>query len=214
MKTILHADDHPMIRAGIKIILESHKFHHITVDEACDGDSAFDKVKKNQYDLVILDVSMPGTDCFGLINNILVQKPETKILIFSIHSEDIYAKKFFQMGVMGYLSKDAPIDEIQNAVTQIIFNNKKYMSPGVTQMLTEQALGKKGANPFDTLSPREFEIVQYLAMGESMASISQILNLHPSTVGTFKTRIFEKLNCNNIIALNELARLNRILPAA
>jgi two-component system, NarL family, invasion response regulator UvrY len=214
MRTILHADDHPMIRAGIKTILEGHKFHHITVDSACDGDSAFEKVKKNDYDLVILDVSMPGTDCFGLISNILAQKPETKILIFSVHSEDVYAKKFFQMGVMGYLSKDSSVAEIENAATQIIFNNKKYMSANVTQMLTEQALGKKGGNPFDSLSPREFEIVQYLAMGESLASISQILNLHTSTVGTFKARIFEKLNCNNVIALNELAKLNRILPAA
>jgi two-component system, NarL family, invasion response regulator UvrY len=213
MKNILHADDHPMIRAGLKIIIES-RVPHVVVDEAYDGDSAFEKVKRSNYDMVILDVSMPGTDSFGLVSNILAIKPETKILMFSMHSEDVYAKKYLQLGVKGYVNKEAPVSEIENAIS-LILSERKYMSPFLTQLLTEEALGKKTSNnPFDNLSPREFEIVQHLAKGETVASISRMLNLHTSTIGTFKSRIFEKLNCSNLVALNSLAKVNNILQAA
>jgi two-component system, NarL family, invasion response regulator UvrY len=211
MKKILHADDHPMIRAGLKTIIEGY-VPNVIVDEACDGDSAFNKIKKENYDLVILDVSMPGTDSFGLISNILAIKPETRILMFSMHGEDMYAKRYFQLGVKGYVNKEAPVTDIENAIS-IILNDRKYMSTYMTQLLTEEALGKKKSNPFDSLSPREFEIVKYLAMGESVATISRLLNLHTSTIGTFKSRIFEKLSCNNLVALNSLAKINNVLQA-
>jgi two-component system, NarL family, invasion response regulator UvrY len=212
MKKILHADDHPMIRAGVKIIIEGH-IPHAKVDEAWDGDSAFEKIKNNDYDMVILDVSMPGTDAFGLIANILAVKPQANILMFSMHDESVYAKKYYQLGVKGYINKEAPVSEIEKAIS-LILTDRKYMSPAMTQALTEEALGKKKTNnPFDILSPREFEIVQHLAKGESLSSISKVLHLHTSTIGTFKSRIFEKLNCHNLVALNSLAKVNNIIPA-
>ena len=183
---------------------------HSKIDEADDGDSSFEKIKKNNYDLLILDVNMPNTDSFVLVSNILALKPGMKILMFSMSDEEVYARKYLKMGVMGYIKKDEHVDEIKKAITTVL-NNKKYISPGLSQILIEDLHSNNPENPFDSLSPREFEIVQHLIRGESVAEICQKLTLHSSTVGTHKARIFEKLKCSNIIDLNLLAKVHNII---
>src|SRR5665647_2794117 len=207
MINILLADDHAIIRAGLKIFIKN-LMPHSNVDEAWDGDSAFDKIKQNDYTLIILDVNMPATDSFGLVSNILAIKPESRILMFSMNAEEIYAKKYLHLGALGYLSKDASADEIKQAINNVM-SNKRYISSSLTQTLTDNALGKKAnnQNPFDLLSPRELEIDRHLMKGESVSQTGTYLNLHTSTVGTHKARIFEKLNCKNVIGINELARV-------
>jgi two-component system invasion response regulator UvrY len=210
MTKLLLADDHFIVRTGLKLIIENF-MPHSKIDEAYDGDSSFEKIKENNYDLMILDVNMPNTDSFALVSNILALKPEMKILMFSMNDEEVYAKRFLKLGVMGYIKKDENGGEIEKAITTIL-NNKKYISPGLSQILIEDLLNKNPENPFDRLSPREFEIARYLIRGESVAGISQKLNLHLSTVGTHKARIFEKLKCSNIIDLNSLAKVHNIIP--
>jgi two-component system invasion response regulator UvrY len=209
MLKLLLVDDHFIIRTGLKLIIENF-MPHCKIDEADNGDSCFEKVKKNNYDLLILDVNMPNTDYFVLASFILALKQEMKILIFSMNDEEVYAKRYLKMGVMGYLKKDENLDEIKKAITTVL-NNKKYVSPGLSQILIEDFHSNKAENPFDSLSLREFEIVRYLIRGESVAEICQKLNLHPSTVGTHKARIFEKLKCSNIIDLNSLAKVHNII---
>ena len=115
------------------------------------------------------------------------------------------------MGAMCYLRKDAPGTEIQKAITSVL-NNKKYISTELSEILLSDLQDKKHLeNPFDKLSPREFELVQHLSRGESVAQISQTLNLHKSTVGTHKARIFEKLQCANVIELNKLAEIHNVI---
>jgi two-component system, NarL family, invasion response regulator UvrY len=208
MINILLADDHAIIRAGLKTYIQNI-IPHSSIEEAYDGDSTFEKIKNNDYALVILDINMPATDSFGLVSNILAVKPDSKILMFSMNSEEIFAKKYLNIGALGYLNKDASADEIKHAINNVM-SNKRYISPTLTQRLTDSALGKKAdnQNPFDLLSPRELEIVRHLMKGESVSQIGTFLNLHTSTVGTHKARIFEKLNCKNIIGINELARLH------
>jgi DNA-binding NarL/FixJ family response regulator len=208
MIKILLADDHAIIRAGLKIFIENTIAHSV-IDEADDGDCAFEKIKKNDYDLVILDVNMPGTDSFGLVNNILALKADSKILMFSMNAEEVYAKKYLQLGAKGYLSKASSEDEITKALNTVL-DNKRYISASLSQSLTEDALGRKPENPFDSLSPREFEIVQHLVRGESLSEICDKLNLHASTVGTHKARIFEKLGCSNIIDISQLAKVHKV----
>ncbi|MDB5199313.1 MAG: DNA-binding response regulator [Chitinophagaceae bacterium] len=209
MANILLADDHEIIRSGLKIFIEHH-MPHAVIDEAWDGNSAFEKIKEKDYQLIILDVNMPHTDSFGLVSNIIALRPEANILMFSMNAEDIYAKKYLQLGVKGYLSKASSEAEIRNAIDNVI-NAKKYISPELMQMLTEEALGKRSNNPFDDLSPREFEIVMHLIRGESISEICQALTLHSSTVGTFKARIFQKLHCTNIIDLLAMAKAYNII---
>ena len=212
MINVLLADDHVIIRAGLKIFIEHHVPHSV-IDEAWDGDSVFEKIKDKDYHLIILDVNMPNTDSFGLVSNIISLKPEANILMFSMNAEEIYAKKYLQLGAKGYLSKASSEAEIKIALDNVI-NAKRYISPSLNQAFTEEVLGKKSSNPFDDLSPREFEIVLHLIRGESSAEICHALNLHASTVGTHKARIFEKLHCSNIIDIHDLAKVYNIIPSA
>src|ERR1039457_4786247 len=117
--TILHADDHQMIRAALKRMLEDY-LPGVHVDQAIDGNSAFEKVKKNNYDMIVLDVTMPNTDSFGLVSNILAIKPKSKILMFSVNTGEVYVKKYIQSGVMGYIHKDAPLEQIEKAVSTVL----------------------------------------------------------------------------------------------
>ncbi|CAN5215341.1 UvrY/SirA/GacA family response regulator transcription factor [soil metagenome] len=212
MKSILLVDDHVIIRRGLKIFI-STIISFAEVDEAEGGDVAFQKIKKHDYDLLILDVNMPGTDSFGLVENILVVKPTSKILMLSMNPEEIYAKKYLKLGAMGYIGKDAPEEEIKSAI-ETVLNGKRYISASLSQVLAEQAIGRGLDNPFEKLSPQEFKIIQYMMKGDSVSEISNKLHLHTSTIGTHKARIFKKLNCKNVVDLNALARVHNILPSS
>lgn len=210
MPNLLLVDDHSIIRTGLRLIIENF-LSHTNIDEAYDGDSAFEKVKQNDYDLVILDINMPNTDSFCLLSNLIACKPDIKILMFSMNDEDIYAKRYLQMGAMGYLKKDEPECEIRKAITTIL-SNKKFMSERLcVKVLNDLQKRHTTENPFDKLSAREFEIAQHLTRGDSLNEICKKLHLHTSTVGTYKARIFEKLQCHNIIDLNSLAKVNNVI---
>ncbi len=210
MKNILLVDDHAIIRTGLKIYIETI-IPFAIIDDAPDGNIAFEKIKKIDYDLLIMDINMPGTDSFGLVNNIMAIKPDSKILMISMNAEEIYAKKYLKLGAKGYIGKDAPEAEIKTAI-ETVLDNKRYISSSLSQALTEEALGNKSANPFDSLSPQEFKIIQFIIRGESVSEISQKLNLHTSTIGTHKARIFKKLNCKNIVDINALAKVYNVIP--
>ena len=209
MHKILLVDDHSIVRSGLKTLIKDF-IPHCTVDEAQDGDSAFEKIKMDDYDLIIMDVNMPNTDSFGTIETIFSFKPETKIIIFSMNAEEVYAKRFLKIGVKGYVKKDAPANEITKAIIMVL-NGKKYMSEELSEkLLNDLQKNNNSSNPFDKLSSRELEIVQHLIQGDSIAVISQKLKIHTSTVGTYKFRIFEKLQCHNIIELSLLAKFCKV----
>ncbi len=210
MWDILLVDDHPIITDGLKLVIKNF-IPNCKTDVANDGDSAFEKIKHNNYDLIIMDVSLPNTDSYKIISNILAIKPGSKILMFSMNPEEMFAKRYLQMGAMGYLSKDAPLNEIKNAIESALKNNR-YISPGLKEKLVMDVLDKNiQENQFDKLSPREFEIVQHLVHGDSVSQISRTLNLHTSTIGTHKARIFEKLHCHNIVELTMMAKVHNII---
>ncbi|MEO6705768.1 MAG: response regulator transcription factor [Ginsengibacter sp.] len=209
MPKILLVDDHAIVRSGLKLLIEDFISHSV-IEEAQDGDSAFEKIKKNDYDLIIMDVNMPNTDSFGILDTIFTIKPAVKIIMFSMNAEEIYAKKFLKMGAMGYVQKDVPGNEIKKAISTVL-NGKKYISEELREkFLNDLQVNNNSANPFDALSLRELEIVRYLIQGDSVGEISQKLKLHTSTVGTYKSRIFEKLQCNNIIELSQLSKIHNL----
>jgi two-component system invasion response regulator UvrY len=119
-------------------------------------------------------------------------------------AENIYAKRFLKAGAKGFLSKDSSLDEIKKAFT-LVLNNRKYISESFAEMLADDSFTGKPDNPFDKLSPREFEITKLLLTGQTISQISKTLNLQLSTVGTHKSRVFEKLSVTNILELKELA---------
>jgi len=210
MAELLLVDDHAIIRTGLKLLIQE-SFAHCRIDEASDGNAAFELIKNHDYDLVVMDVNMPNTDSFGVLQTVLALKPATKIIMFSMNSEEIYAKRYLKIGAIGYLKKDASNDEIIKAIT-LGLNNKKYISEELNEiLLTDLRANHQSENPFDKLSAREFEIVQHLLHGDSVSEISEKLNVHTSTIGTHKSRIFEKLHCHNLIELNNLAKIYNVV---
>ncbi|MEO7266228.1 MAG: response regulator transcription factor [Ferruginibacter sp.] len=205
MKRFLLIDDHVVVRSGIKILL-SELYKPSVIEEAEDGESALALVKENTYDMVMLDIQMPKTDTFGLMEYFKVKYPELKVLVFSMSPENIYAKRFLKAGARGFISKDAPLEEIRKAI-DLVLKGRKYISEAMIDMLAETGGKIKDGNLFNNLSAREFEIVSLLLSGQTLSSIAHTLNLQVSTVGTHKARIFGKLNVSNILELKELANM-------
>lgn len=203
MKKFLLVDDHVVVRSGIKILL-SDIYNPCEIYEAMNGETAILKLKENQYDLVLLDIQMPNTDTLGLMEYIHITYPDAKVLMFSMSAENIYAKRFMKAGAYGFISKEAPLEEITRAIN-VILNGKKYISETLAEKLAEDSFSGKSSNPFNELSPREFEIVSLLLDGKTVTDISRILNIQTSTVGTHKARLFEKLGVTNILELKEMA---------
>lgn len=204
MKKILIADDHNIVRTGL-IFLLKEEFAQVEIDECRDGAGAWKKIESGAYDLAILDISMPQTDSLTLLKNIFALRPEQKVLILTMSSEDIYAKKYLQLGVKGFINKEAPPSEIRKAIVSIL-NNKKYLSSRMKDRLTAEMLEGSTENPFETLSPREVEIMNHLIEGKNVSDIAGILSVHISTVSTHKAKIMQKLGVYNIIELNRLVQ--------
>jgi two-component system, NarL family, invasion response regulator UvrY len=203
MHKFLLIDDHVVVRSGIKLLL-ANIYKDSEIHEAKDGDSAMAFVKTNHYDFVMLDVQMPNTDSFALMEYFKENFPLLKVLVFSMNAESIYALRFIKAGAMGFISKEAPLDEIKKAIDQVI-NGKKYISEEMLFVLAEGTSGNNNSNPFSSLSAREFEIVSMLLNGKTISLIAADLNLGISTVGTHKGRIFTKLKVTNLLELKELA---------
>jgi two-component system, NarL family, invasion response regulator UvrY len=203
MKKFLIIDDHEIVRRGLKLLI-SDFYHGAQVFEAHDEKSTLDQLKKNHFNLIILDVQMPNTNSFGLLEYITKRFPEAKVLIFSMGSEVLYGKRFIKSGAKGYLSKEASIDEVKKAI-EAILNGRKYISEELKNAFIEEVTNEQKSDPFAQLSDREFEIASFLLAGITISEIATRLHLQPSTVGTYKSRIFEKLDVSNLIQLKELA---------
>ncbi|MBS1513032.1 MAG: response regulator transcription factor [Bacteroidetes bacterium] len=203
MKKFLIVDDHVIVRSGIKFLL-AEIYQLAEIHEAADGDSAIEKLKEHHFDLVMLDIQMPKTDSFGLMEYIHIKYPQVRVLVFSVSAENTYARRFMKAGAYGFVSKEAPLEEIIKAIN-LVLNDRKYISETLAYKIAEDSFAGRSDNPFNKLSPREFEIVSLLLRGQTVSEISQALNIQTSTVGTHKARLFEKLSITNILELKELA---------
>ena len=205
MKKFLIADDHFIVRTGLAVLLKE-EFIQVEIDECRDGDSVWDKIQTSEYDLAILDIFMPSTDSFSLLKNILALRPHQKILILTMSSEDVYAKKYLHLGVKGFINKEADPSEIRRAIVNIL-NNKRYLSSRMKDVLTHEVLEGKSQNPFEILSPRELEIMNHLIDGKQVSEIAGILSVHISTISTHKAKIMRKLGVSNVIELSKMAQM-------
>ena len=205
MPKMLIADDHYIVRTGLTFLLKS-LFVQVEIDECRDGLGVWEKVQANDYDLLILDISMPATDLFTLIRQILAVRPKQKMLILTMSSEMIFAKKYLQLGVRGFINKEAPPAEITMAITSVL-NNRRYISSRVRDTLTLEMLDSPAKSLFDTLSERELEIMNYLIDGRNVSEIAKMLAIHISTVSTHKANILQKLGVPNVIELSKMVQM-------
>jgi len=205
MKKILIADDHFIVRTGLTMLLKE-MFMNVDIDEGWDGESTWKKLQATEYDLAIIDIGMPGTDTIHLLKNVLTLHPRQKILILTMSSEEIYGRKYMQLGVRGFITKDAPPAELRTAIATIL-DNKRYMSTQLQEQLNKDIIGHNKSNPFERLSSRELQVMMHLVEGRSVSQIAGILSVHTSTIGTHKSRIMQKLGVDNLIDLNKMAKL-------
>jgi len=205
MKRILIADDHFIVRSGVHFLIKE-AFWDAEIDECSNGDHAYLKIDSTEYDLVIMDISMPGTDSINLLKKILVRRPELKILILTMSSEDSYATKYMQLGVRGFINKEAGESDIRRAITTIL-NDKKYVSPRLREIGVREVNEGGPGSPLDVLSVREQEILPLILEGKNVTEIASILSCHTSTVGTHKARILQKLGVSNVIELKKMVQL-------
>lgn len=204
-KSILIVEDHLVARMGLKVLLQDI-YSGLHFFEAANGEDCLHILKHHRIELIVMDLQLPETDTIGLIELISIKYPGTYILVFSMLAESIYGQRVLKAGASGYLSKESSLEEIKKAF-DLAFANKKYMSQQLVELLANQLMKKGATNPFEKLSHREFEIVHLLLKGKNITVIGQHLNIKPSTVGTYKSRIFDKMKVSSIFELNQLATL-------
>jgi two-component system invasion response regulator UvrY len=205
MLKILLIDDHSIITTGLWLILNK-EYPGSKIEIANSGESAFNLIKSENYDLITLDLNMPDVDTTNILSQIKIRNEKSKVLIFSMQPEEVFAKRMYSLGANGYLNKTASDSEILKAVNSVL-NGINYVSDKFIQKMTDDLINKRSSNPFEKLSKREFEITILLIKGFSMNKISEIMNLHSSTVGTYKAKVFEKIGVDNVIDLKEIAEL-------
>ena len=200
----LIADDHIIVRIGVRLCLETEFGNSTQIDEAGCAADVLALVRKNQYDLLIIDVQMPDTSDFGLLQNILTVNPGQKVIVMSVLNEEMYGPRFLQAGAMSYLPKESDPSVIIAAVRKVL-SGKRYVTETIADFFFTQQHITNTANPFDQLTDRETEIVSLLLSGISSIEISRKINVHTSTVATHKMNIFEKLGVKSLVQLMNLA---------
>ncbi len=199
MIRILIADDHTLMRDGLKQILATAG-DMIVAGEACDGFETLERVRSGEWDLLLLDMSMPGRSGVELIRQIKTEKPDLPILILSMHKESEYAVRSIRAGAAGYLCKDSASQQLLNAIRTVAAGGR-FISPEVAADLAFGLILRDDRPLHTLLSDREFLIFSKLAAGDAVGEIAHRLNLSVKTVSTYKTRLMQKMQMSSIADL-------------
>jgi two-component system, NarL family, invasion response regulator UvrY len=195
MHKLLVVDDHPLVRRGLcQILQESIPLHKL--DELYNGDDVLSQVDQESYDVIILDISLPGKDGLEVLKDLRYYHPEVPVLILSIQSESQYALRALKLGAAGCLNKASAPEELVNAVRQVL-QGSRYLSPKVSQLLLEDYQNTHTDEPHKHLSEREYQVMMMLASGLTSGEISQQLNLSIKTVSTYRSRLLQKMKLKN-----------------
>lgn len=209
MLRVLIADDHEIVRRGIKQILqEEYSFAHF--DEAADTSTLIDKAISGGWDIIVSDLAMPGGGGLHALQQISQHAPGIPVLILSIYPEEQYAARVMKAGAVGYLNKDAAPDELVNAV-QNILSGRKYVTESVAQQLSITTRRSAGRAMHELLSEREFMVFSLIIRGSSVAEIAEKLSLSATTVSTYRSRILTKMNVQNNAGLIQYAVQNGLI---
>ena len=209
MLRILIADDHTVVRKGLKQIL-LEEFPSALVAEASDAAGLFLKVLKEEWDVVITDISMPDKSGLEVLAQVRQDYPKLPVLILSVHPEDQYAIRALKAGASGYLNKDSAPEELVKAMHRILIG-KKYITPSLAEKLADTLDQDAGKPPHESLSDREFEVLKLLASGKAVSEIAEKLYLSVTTISTYRARIMTKMNLKTNADLTLYAMENKLL---
>jgi two-component system invasion response regulator UvrY len=206
---VLIADDHELVRSGLsRIIME--EFTGVTIAEANDGLDAERKARLGNWDIIVMDVTMPGKTGLEVLKQLRSESVKTPILILSIHPENQYALRVLKAGGNGYITKDCPRMEFVNAI-KVILSGKKYISASVAEKLASQLDKDIGKEKHELVSDRELQVLKLIASGKTVSEIASALSLSVATVSTYRTRLLEKMQMKNNAELTLYAITNHLV---
>ena len=195
MIRILVADDHTIMREGLKQLL-ANEADLVVVGEARDGHEVLRLVKELDFDVLLLDMSMPGRSGIELIKQVKGEKPRLRLLVLSMHQENQYAVRAIKAGASGYLTKDSASTQLVSAIRKVAAGGA-FISADVAEQLALGAMPERSGLPHTALSDREYQVFQLLVSGVSVSDIADRLNVSVKTVSTHKARLMEKMGIGN-----------------
>ena len=209
MIKLLIVDDHQIVREGLKQIL-SETSDIVAAGEASNGGEALSKVWKNNYDIVLLDIYMPGKSGLEVLKELKNAKPKLKILLLSMYPEEHYAVRGLRAGASGYLTKDKAPDELIDAIRRVSLGGK-YVSASLAEKLAFDLEKDSDKPPHERLSDREYEVMRLIASGKTVKDIAQELSLSVKTISTYRARLLMKMDMENNAQITRYAIQNTLI---
>ncbi len=209
MIRVLVADDHPIVRQGLRQRLSESSDVGVS-GEATDAQDTLDKARSGEWDVLVLDISMPGRNGFDILRELKYCRPDLPVLVLSVHSEEQFAVRALQAGAAGYLMKDSAPNELVTAIRKAVAGGK-YVSPHLAEMLATSVSQHLRHLPHETLSEREFQVMRCMAAGKTPAEIADELSLSVKTVSTYRARILQKMNLKTNSELMRYAMQNELV---
>ncbi len=211
MIRVLVVDDHQLVRVGTSRLLADIEGIQI-VGQAESGEQAIDMVKDQKPDVVLMDIQMPGIGGLEATRRCLRVDPDLKVVAVTVYEDEPYPSKLLGVGAVGYLTKNADVDEMVRAIRKVM-SGQRYISSEIAQQLALRPFSADEASPFEVLTCREMQITLMVIMGQSAPEISEKLSLSSKTVNSYRYRIFEKMAIKNDVGLTKLAIKHGIIDA-
>jgi two-component system invasion response regulator UvrY len=209
MTRILIADDHELLRRGLKGIL-AESFPDARVTEAGNAQQALKAAGAQDFDIVLLDINMPGRSGIEALQDLKRLHPKLPVIVLSAFPERDYAVRAFKLGASGYVSKQSASGELLAAIRKAL-DGGRYVTPLLAEALAATVAGDSPAAPHETLSNRELQVLRLVALGNSLKQIAADLSLSEKTIGTYRTRISQKLGLSTNVELARYATLHRLV---
>lgn len=209
MIKILVADDHELMRRGLRGLLKD-AFPDLVIGEALDAGQTLTAVEKQVWDLVLLDINMPGRNGLDVLQDLKRLFPKLPVVILSAFPEKDYAVRAFKLGASGYVSKQSASNELLAAVRKALAGGR-YITPSLGEVLAATVAGDSAAVPHDLLSNRELQVLRLVASGKSLKEVAAELSLSEKTIGTYRTRISQKIGLSTNVELARYATLHQLV---
>ncbi|MFC1554161.1 response regulator [candidate division KSB1 bacterium] len=209
MINVLIADDHSIVRQGLRQIVSETNDIKIT-GEAANGQELIDLIWKDEYDVILLDISMPGRSGLEILEELKQSKPEIPVLVLSMYPEEQYAIRALKTGAAGYLTKESAPDELIQAIHKVSAGGK-YVSASLAEKLAFHIEDDSDKKPHEKLSNREFQTLCLIASGKTTGQIAEELALSAKTISTYRERILEKMNMKSNSELTYYAIKNKLV---